>query len=161
MKEGKYGKYIIQELQTPSSFSPEFNSAYAEYAHRILWMDNAVVDGAFQMNTSWYLNPPKRDIVENFPHVHEFDELIGFYGSDPENPYDLGGLIEFSIMGEKHDLTRSSLIFVPAGVEHLPLNIVRVDRPIFHFSISMSGEYTMRHNNPLPEDVIKGGNILP
>ena len=55
MKESKYGKYIVTELKTPN-FSTEFVEAYAKFATRILWMDNSVVEGAFQMNCSWYLN---------------------------------------------------------------------------------------------------------
>ena len=57
------------------------------------------------------------------------------------DPYDLGGKIEFSLNGEKHLLTRSTMIFVPAGMPHNPMRILRVDRPIFHFSVVMSGLY--------------------
>ena len=32
-------------------------------------------------------------------------------------------------------------LFIPAGMKHLPLSILKLDRPILHFSISMNGVY--------------------
>ena len=88
--EGEYGKYIVQDLQTPPNmYNEEFAKMYEKFSHRILWMDGNVVPGAFQMNTAWYYAVPERDPVFE-EHVHDYDELIGFFGSDPEHPYDLG-----------------------------------------------------------------------
>ncbi len=42
---------------------------------------------------------------------------------------------------EMHTITKSSLIFIPAGMPHMPLSLKRVDRPIFHFSVVMNPEY--------------------
>jgi hypothetical protein len=42
---------------------------------------------------------------------------------------------------EKHILTRTSLIFVPARMKHCPLILRRVDRPIFHFTTVPGGRY--------------------
>ena len=43
--------------------------------------------------------------------------------------------------GELHKLTRTSMIFIPPGMKHMPLSIKRMDRPIFHFSILVGPEY--------------------
>lgn len=40
-----------------------------------------------------------------------------------------------------HLLTRSSLIFCPAGMPHMQLSIKKVDRPVFHFSVVTGPEY--------------------
>jgi hypothetical protein len=138
---GEYGKYFVQNLQQPADMgSPEFTALYNKFAKRVLWMDGNVVPGAFQMNTAWYFAVPERDPIFT-EHSHPYDELIGFYGSDPENPYDLGGVIEFSLNGEAHRLTRSTMIFLPGGSTHNPMRILEVNRPIFHFSIVMNPEY--------------------
>ena len=92
------------------------------------------------MNTAWYFAPAPRDPIF-LEHVHDYDELIGFYGSDPDDPYDLGGIIEFSMGGEAHRLTHSTMIWCPAGVAHNPMRILEVNRPIFHFSVVMSPTY--------------------
>jgi hypothetical protein len=140
MAESKYSKYIVNELKT-TRFTPEFAAKYAQFATRILWMDDKVVEGAFQMNCSWYMRPPTQVMPEAHAHTHDADEIIGFFGSNPLDPYDLGGEIEFWIEDEQFFLTKSSLIFVPGGMKHCPLLIRRVDRPIFHFSTVTTGQY--------------------
>ena len=49
--------------------------------------------------------------------------------------------LEVTINGERHLLTKSSLIFAPAGLPHMRISIKRVDRPMFHFSVVMNPEY--------------------
>ena len=139
MTKSKYGKYIVTELT--ERHDPEFVARYAQWATRILWMDDKVVDGAFQMNVSWYLRPPATPMPSGDAHTHDFDEMIGFFGSNPQDPHDLGGEIEFWLEDEKHVLTKSCLIFVPRGMKHCPLILKRVDRPIFHFSTVTGGQY--------------------
>ena len=141
MAESKYGKYIVSELKVPAS-KKNIAAEYAKYATRILWLDDKVVEGAFHMNTAWYLKAA--ETLENAPHVHDSDEIIGFFGNSPEDPYDLGGEIELWLEDEKHILTRTSMIFVPAGMKHNPLILRRVDRPIFHFTTVPGGQYVSR-----------------
>ncbi|MGI6590915.1 MAG: hypothetical protein ACOX1O_04800 [Eggerthellaceae bacterium] len=138
--EGMYGKYFVQQLHDPHTGTPEFQEMYRRFSHRILWIDDNVVPGAMQMNTAWYYAVPERNPV--FPeHVHDDDELIGFFGSDPDNPNDLNAELTFSVNGEEHLITKSTLIFLPGGLPHGQIRILRVDRPIFHFSLMRGGTY--------------------
>ncbi|NLT40012.1 MAG: cupin domain-containing protein [Clostridiales bacterium] len=138
---GEYAKYFIQQLREPANMgTPEFKELYKQFAKRILWIDGDVCPGAFQMNTAWYCAPAPRDPIFT-EHTHDYEELIGFYGSDPEDPYNLNGVIEFTFNGEAHRLTKSTLIFCPGGVPHNPMRILEVDRPIFHFSVVMNKNY--------------------
>ena len=138
---GEYAKYFVQELQEPPGMmTPEFEKIYRSYAHRILWMDGSVCPGAFQMSFVWQKTVPERDPI--FPeHEHTDDEIIGFIGSDPDDPYDLGGIVEFGVGGEMHRLTRSTLIFAPGGVPHGPMRVLKIERPIVHFAVLMDSEY--------------------
>ena len=138
MTESRYGKYIVTELKTPEHI--QANAArYAQWATRVLWLDDKVVEGAFHINCVWYL---KASTAEETPaHTHDSDEIIGFFGNNPQDPYDLGGEIELWLEDEKHILTRSCLIFVPAGMKHCPLVKRRIDRPIFHFTTVTGGQY--------------------
>ena len=154
--EGEYGKYIVQTLQAPP-MSEGFSEIYKTWANRLLWMDTNVVPGAFQMNLSWYHSASEmRPLYKHDEHSHDFDELIGFLGSDPENPYDLGGVIEVGINGELHRLTKSSIIFLPANMKHLPLSIISLERPILHFSISMNHVYSNKHTADGEVSVLNG-----
>jgi len=112
---------------------------YRKYARRILWLDEDVTAGAFHTNTAWYHTAGST--MEAKAHTHDVDEIIGFFGSDPENPEDLGGEVEIWIEDDQHIITKSAMIFVPAGVKHCPLRLNRVDRPIFHFTTVTGGHY--------------------
>ena len=138
MTESKYGKYVVTDLIVPED-KKKIAEAYSKYATRILWMDENVVEGAFHMNTAWYLKAATT--LEDRPHAHENDEIIGFFGNNPDHPHDLGGEIEMWLEDEKHIITKSALLFVPAGMKHCPLILKRVDRPIFHFTTVPHGRY--------------------
>jgi len=139
MAKSKHAKYIVTNLKTPA-FTPGFAERYATFAKRILWMDENVVPGAFQMNCSWYLKP-NADHLGAGSHQHKESEIIGFFSSDPDKPYDLGAEIEFWLEDEKFLITRSAMIFVPPNMSHCPLILHRVDRPVFHFSVVTGGLY--------------------
>lgn len=153
--EGKYGKYILQDLKLPPTHaSPQAIEKYERAGRkRIHWMDGDNMPGAFQINTSWYYEA-NHEYVDQWAkekgengtigksHVHDVDELLCFYGSNPYDPYDLGGEIEIWIEGEKHLLTKSSLIFIPAHTSHLPLYVNKLERPIFHFSLLLNDSYS-------------------
>lgn len=78
------------------------------------------------------------------PHKHETDEIVAFFGGNPEDPENLHGEIIFYINGEKHIITKSSFIFLPAGIEHGPLLIQKVNSPIFHFSCVLQKQYAAK-----------------
>ncbi|MCL2201308.1 MAG: hypothetical protein FWB75_05020 [Oscillospiraceae bacterium] len=140
-KSGEFAGNFVQELQTPEGMlTPEFQAFYNSFAQRILWMDGNLCPGAFQMNTAWYKSVPERDPV--FPeHEHPYAEIVGFFGSNPDDPNDLGAVIEFALNGEMHKITKSTMIYCPADSKHGPVRILSVDRPVFHFSVVMNAEY--------------------
>ncbi len=138
MAELKYQKYILTDLKTPDHVKA-MAAEYAKWATRILWLDDAVIEGAFHVNCSWYWKEKDESIPA---HQHDFDEVIAFFGSDPQNPHDLGGEVELWLEDEKYTITKSCLIFVPKGLKHCPLKLTRVDRPIFHFTVGTEGKYT-------------------
>lgn len=135
----RWSHLIVTELKKEPEMSPEFRELYNRFARRILWIDDDVVPGSFQMNTSWYNCVPEKDPI--FPeHEHDSAEIIGFFGSDPEHANDLNGEVEIIIDGEAHRITRSCLIFMPPRLPHA-IRILRVDVPIFHFSVVTEGQY--------------------
>ena len=131
MSQLKTSKYIVTELKMPE-FQQSINEEYSKWATRVLWLDDQVVDGAFHMNVSWYRKASPT--FKEQSHVHDTDEIIGFFGSDPDDPYNLGGEVEIWLEDEMHLIDRSCMIFVPAGMRHCPLVLRRVGRPIFHFT---------------------------
>ena len=140
MAELKYQKYILTDLKLPEETQEKDKAGeYNKRATRILWLEDEIIEGAFSVICSWYW---KATETEGTPaHTHDFDEVIGFIGSDPENPHDLGGEVEFWLEDEKYILTKSCLIFAPKGLRHCPLRVIKVVRPILFLAVSMTGRY--------------------
>ncbi len=138
MPKLKYNKYVVQELKAP--FTPEEAANYALFAKRILWIDDKVVPGSFQMNCSWYMKPQPKGPP---PHTHDVDEIVGFFGNDPDDPYNLHGEVEFWLGDQKQVINKTAMVFIPAGLKHSPLILKRCDKPIFHFSVITGPKWGM------------------
>jgi hypothetical protein len=139
LAKSKYSKYIVTELKKFNS--PEQIARYGKFAKRIRWIDEEVIPGAFQMNTAWYFAPQPKGPGQ---HYHEVSEIIGFIGSDFNNPDDLGAKIEFWIEDEQFILDKSCMIFIPPNMKHCPLNVLSVERPLFHFTTVPHGKYEIK-----------------
>ena len=155
MSESKYAKYIITDRRIdsrdavlPPGVDPE--SITNTPSHRkILSLDDHVLKGSMYTEVVW-MWPGDGDVypetAEPYSHAHDYDETLGFFGTDTNDLYDLGGEHEFWIEDEQFLLTKSCLIFIPKGTHHCPLVIRRVDRPIFHFSGGPGGAYAQDVN---------------
>jgi hypothetical protein len=67
--------------------------------------------------------------------------LIGFFGFNYDDIQGLGAEIEITIDNQTHKVTKSFASFVPAGVQHGPIIIRNVKRPIFHFIAADTDRY--------------------
>jgi hypothetical protein len=102
-------------------------------------MDGENTPGAFNVNVVWLWKAT--DFNHDEAHKHDYDEVIGFFGSDLNRPNDLNAEVEFWLEDEKYILTKSTLLFIPEGLTHCPLRVLSVIKPIFHFTVVMSGTY--------------------
>ncbi len=133
----KYGKYIVTEMKpnvVETPYTPPVPIAANGKEGRVLWLDSEVIPGAFYVETVWEYPQPGDEPRETQAHTHDYDEVLGFFGTDIDRPHDLCGEVEFWLGDEKHVLTRSCLIFVPKGLSHAPFIVRRADKPIFAFS---------------------------
>jgi hypothetical protein len=105
---------------------------------RLLWLDGEMLKGAFYMDFVWYLAVSESGPG---PHTHDFDEVLGFLGSNPQKPRELGGEMELWIENEKYLLTNTCLVFVPRGVKHCPLIARKVTAPFIHFTAGNGSTY--------------------
>jgi hypothetical protein len=138
MPELKFAKYIITEAKAPPmipSYRHESAAISSPGMTRLAYLGSDIIQDAPHMGCMWLLprprNPDEKAGVE--AHIHDYDEILGFYGADPYNPNELFADIEFWLEDEKYTLTKSCTIFVPKGMKHCPLLIHRLDKPVFHF----------------------------
>ena len=68
-------------------------------------------------------------------HVHDYDEIVLHFGTDPNDQEDLGAEIEFVVDGVPHLISKSSSAFVPRGVKHGPLTWKRFSKPHIEMTI--------------------------
>lgn len=143
MDATKYGKYIITTTK-PNLAVPLFRGntdlAKVDWSSQFLYLDDEVIKGANYVECIWLWKPDTGEGAS--PHVHDFNEIIGFCGTNFQDPTDLGGEIEMWLGDEKHILTKSCIIFIPKGLKHCPLRIRKVDKPIFHFGMGTGKMYT-------------------
>ena len=143
MAEKKYEKYIITKTKSDLTL-PDFRREALRTAPDVrtpmVYLDDEVLKGAFYVECVWFWKGMEKPEVE--AHTHPFDEVITFFGTNPDDPQDLCGEIEMWLEDEQYILTKSCLLFVPKGMKHCPLHIKRVDRPIFHFTAGPAAKYT-------------------
>jgi hypothetical protein len=131
---------------------------------RLLWMDDTKVKGAsFYMECIWLWGGVTTSGTTEEPHVHAFDEVIGFISSDPENPRELDARMEIILGDETHFLTKSCLVHVPAGMKHCPLTFREVNRPVFFFTLAPISRYgrTSERTKPQKPSAVKIPAFVP
>ena len=121
MAELKNSKYFVFQ-DKPNLELPEYrHEVPSEYAHRIVYLDSEVVpDASFYVEALWFWPGPRPqpqpgDEPGVKPHTHPFDEMIAFFGTNPDDIHDLGGEVELWIDGEQHIIDKSFVAFIPAG----------------------------------------------
>jgi hypothetical protein len=138
LSELKYASNIIYKPK-PNPRVPEIrpDAPTPDMSTRVMFLDSEYVKGCFYLDCNWFWKGSDTQVRVK-QHSHDFDEVLGFFGSNPQDTEDLCGEIEFWIEDEQYILTRSCAIFVPKNTKHCPLIIRKVERPIFEFTTGPS-----------------------
>jgi hypothetical protein len=72
------------------------------------------------------------------PHTHDFDEIFHFFGADANDISDFQAVVEFSMgkEGEVYTFDKPTIVYVPAGLVHAPINIKVVKKPIIFMNVA-------------------------
>jgi hypothetical protein len=139
---GKNAKYGVDKAKAnikPLSFETK---ADPKIVKPVITVDNEMVPGAqFFADTKWILPGAKGETKLCDSHTHKFGEMLGFYGYNYDNIQDLGAEIEITIDNEKNIVDRSFAAYVPPGVQHGPIIVKNVKRPIFWVSSARAPKY--------------------
>jgi hypothetical protein len=139
MAKTKYGKYVITQ------FEPGFKVDRGKPP--LLWLGDDLIKGAIHFECVWFFPKPPEEKLdpkhEAPPHTHDFDEIIGFIGTNPRDQRDLGAQLEIWLEDEKHIIDKSCIIYIPKGMKHCPLKTTGQKYPIFHFVIGTTDKYDM------------------
>jgi hypothetical protein len=142
-----------------SGVSPEIqaNRPYAT----IGFLDGNTFEGCNEYQIFWVGDKPYGAYgtkawgeISHGPHTHKYPELFVHLGTDPEHPYDLGAEVEMCVGPEmeKHIITRSTIMCLPANFVHGPWRILKVTRPFLIVTINQNPKHTEKAmKNLIPE----------
>jgi hypothetical protein len=138
MAASKYGKYILRGTRRKKSRGE--TSAVTPVV-----LEGLKDWGGIQHRMNWkYISQPTLMVEE--PHSHDFDEFLCFLGCDPANALNFGAEIELSLgkEGEKHIIDAATIICIPKGLIHCPLNFKKIGKPILFCNIYLAPEYVRK-----------------
>jgi hypothetical protein len=139
---GKNAKYAIDKARANPERQSFETVTDPKIVKPVITVDNQVVPGAqFFADTKWILPGAEGEIKLCESHTHNFGEMLGFYGFNYDNIQDLGAEIEIIIDNEKNILDRSFAAYLPPGVQHGPIIVRNVRRPIFWVSTGRAPKY--------------------
>lgn len=87
-------------------------------------------------------------------HVHDFDEIIHYWGGDLDTPQVLGGEIEFYIGGQPVTFNTTTSMFIPKGTPHGPVTWKKFQFPHMEMVLALD------NGNPV-ESIEKSGIMEP
>jgi hypothetical protein len=134
MVTGKYDEYV------KSLFFTEYGAGCyrqgIELTGQFLGIDAHIRYGA-------YWTGGRMGQAHNMPHVHDFDQIILWLGSDMNDLSDLHAEVEVCLGDEMetHIITSSTAFAIPKGFPHFPATINTMDKRIVYMEISITPEY--------------------
>ena len=156
MADLKYADYIVSDAKPElplmlKQLEEERHQGRStvEFTH-LMSVDRERIKDFFYVDCSWLWTGSTQGMVEE-PHTHDFDEVMGFVGCSREDPHDLGGEITIWLDGDRRVFNKSCLIYIPAGVNHCPIQFNRIERPVFHVNIAPTGSYRRNAAEPMAE----------
>ena len=131
---GKYDKYVVH---------PPHIQINVKEDGRLVFDGLMVRHDQLGFNMTFghqFIRKPMRS--DNPCHTHNFDEVLAWYGGNPDDPDDFGAEVVLYLGEEleKHVFTRPTIVYLPPGFPHCPLEITRVDSPIIQIEIMLVGE---------------------
>jgi len=131
MVETKYGKHFIKAPVEQGEFAPVVRFYSGKYfgEHNFTMVRNCI-SGPFFMDKD--------------THAHDFEQFLCFFGANPMDVEDFGAEVELSLgeEREKHIINEATIVHIPKGFRHCPLNFKKVDRPILFINISLTPSYS-------------------
>jgi len=128
--DSKYGKYVLT------------SDLYVKIPH---YTGTSIVarDGKLQGNVSMCYHCLAKPMNFDKPHTHYFVENLCFIGGNPLDITDFSAVVEYTINGEKHVLTKPGCVSMPPGLPHCPISVKNVspEKPIVFMEISLSSSY--------------------
>lgn len=137
MAETKYGKLFNRE--------PYKKGRNPEVIEPMMHLNGEKDGGGADITISIsFITQPFRMIKE--PHKHDRDQFIIFMGNNPDDAKEFGAVAEMTLgaEGEKHIIDSPTVLHIPKGLIHGPLEYKKIDKPIRMVDIYLAPVYTRK-----------------
>ena len=152
MPQRKYSHLVVTEDIQPKESPPEGflkrmqaqreAGDFLESFH-LLSMNDSIAQGALYFDAVWMMDlHGTRGVQVEIQHSHEFDEILGFFGSRRDTPHDLDAEIELWLEDEQYLIDKTALVYIPRGMKHLPLYFRRIGSPVLFFTVGNGTAYS-------------------
>jgi hypothetical protein len=118
-----------------------------------------IPDANYNLELGWIYGIPQPNPYEE-EHIHDYDEIIIHWGSDPEHPQSLGGEIEYYIGGQLIDFNTTCGMFIPKGVSHGRCTWKKFSRPHVQMSLKLGHVDNIKGTTPGEDYKITGAAEL-
>ena len=139
MSEGKYSNLLFTNAIRPGKFCDRLiffsRDHVGEKDFSVLW--NCITEPYLMVND---------------PHSHDYDQFLHFYSGDSLHITDFQAEVEISLgeEGEKHVITEPTVLHIPAGMIHCPLNFKVIRKPVIFMNVALTPEYDLSGRHPAP-----------
>lgn len=134
MAARKYEKYV-----RPLKF---FDDGYGSFRQGTR-MDSEFLGMDVIIEYGTYWSAGKMGKEPHVPHKHDFNQVLYWFSGNTNDMSDLGAEVELFLgeENERHILTASTAVAVPAGMPHMPANVLRMDHRFIFMTVSVAGKY--------------------
>jgi len=136
MAETKYGQYIIREPLERARFAPGIHICAEEGCGGAKFPSFPSELTFMTITEPLIMNPE--------PHAHDYDQFLCFLGGNSMNFVEFDAEVEVYLgeEGEKHIVDTATIVYIPKGLMHCPIKLIRVSKPIIFGHICFAPTYT-------------------
>ena len=133
--ELKYEKYFAKNVVKKNQWEGE-GIGLSSVPKSVIPEDARMTLGISVVRTPYMFHEPT--------HKHLFTEYFFFFGSNPLDMNEFDADVEFSFGAEreKHVISSPTIVTIPPGVYHSPLNFARVGKPFYCLEAFLTSEYS-------------------
>ncbi len=134
---GKYDKWFYKNPIVEGKFGDRF----------VYFAKNHVGEKNYSMLYNVVTEP---FLMVSDPHTHDFDQFLHFFNADALKIAEFPAVVEFTLGEEleKHVITEPTVLHIPAGVLHGPLEFKKVDAPVVFMNVAFTPEYFKPGEHP-------------
>jgi uncharacterized RmlC-like cupin family protein len=136
----KYSKYVKSLMFTDDGYGSLRQKTTMD--SEFLGMDVII-----EFGTLWSAGMVGKE--PHIPHKHNFNQVLYWFSGNTSDMSDLGAEVEFFLgeENEKQMINCSTAVGIPAGMPHMPANVIKMDKRIILMTVSVTGKY---EETPLP-----------